>query len=282
MPPSPASLGGAAREVYHPVAEPHPLQTSRPGPQHQHPKVHHHGPGCSEPAWPRVQTLRGGWDRLSTARLSLPGIAGWAHWSPVVVTGSELGPGSSPGHAGEEGEGSQPAAGVMSCFSPMSPALGIQPWKEEHCAKNFHGCVQQSKLTPDLPLIIAVGIGPGANVKGWQPGGDKDKTHLSFVIRACQEGFVFREKPVGRLPACREAAGRTGPIGTLPSLQAVSPQHLRTEEAALFPNPLPTPQRGLRSCVPPGASHHKIPARREVKIDPVLFQTFCPAYLWAK
>lgn len=83
-----------------------------------------------------------------------------------MVTGSELGPGSSPGHAGEEGEGSRPAAGVMSSFFPMSPAPGFQPGKEEHRAKNFHGCVQQSKLTPDLPLIIAVGIGAGANVKG--------------------------------------------------------------------------------------------------------------------
>lgn len=83
-----------------------------------------------------------------------------------MVTGSERGPGSSPGHAGEDGEGSHPAAGVMSCFSPMSPAPGFQPRKEERRAKNFHGCVQQSRLTPDLPLIIAVGIGPGANVKG--------------------------------------------------------------------------------------------------------------------
>lgn len=83
-----------------------------------------------------------------------------------MVPGSELGPGSSPEHAGEEGEDSHPAAGVMSPFSPVSPALGFQPRKEEQHARNFHGCVQQSKLTPDLLLIIVVGRGPGANVKG--------------------------------------------------------------------------------------------------------------------
>lgn len=99
-------------------------------------------------------------DDPGTARLSPPG---WAHGCPVMATGSEPGPGSSPE---EEGEGSHPAAGVMSCFSPVSPALGLQPRKEEHRAKNFHGCVQQSKLTPDLLLIIAVGTGPGANVSG--------------------------------------------------------------------------------------------------------------------
>lgn len=99
-------------------------------------------------------------DEPGTARLSPPGRA---HRCAVVVTGSEPGPGCSPE---EEGEGSHPAAGVMSCFSPVSPALGLQPRKEEHRAKNFHGCVQQGKLTPDLLLIIAVGTGPGANVNG--------------------------------------------------------------------------------------------------------------------
>lgn len=118
MSPSPVSLGGVQGTAHHPAAEPHPLQTSRlpAGPQHQHSKAHHHAPGCREPAWARVQTLGGGWAWRGTVSLSPPGIAGWAHRCPVMITGSELGPGSSPGHAGEEGEGSHPAAGVMSCF----------------------------------------------------------------------------------------------------------------------------------------------------------------------
>lgn len=53
----------------------------------------------------------------------------------------------------------------MSCFPPISPAPGFQTQKEEHRAKNFYGRVPQSELTPDLPLITVVGIGPGANVK---------------------------------------------------------------------------------------------------------------------
>lgn len=166
-------------------------------------------------------------------------------------------------------------------FSPVSPALGLQPRKEEHRAKNFHGCVQQSKLTPDLPLIIAVGTGPGANVKGWQPGGDKDKTHLSFV---CREGFVFCEKTAERLCSMqriiwqdRSYRNPAFPSGCFP------PSTSRPERAALIPNtPIPAPRREFFwfAC-------HQAPATTKflqegrLKIDPELLQTFCPACLSA-
>lgn len=54
------------------------------------------------------------WEVDGTARLSPPGIAGWADRCPVMVTGSEPGP-------GEEGEGSHPTAGIWSRFSLPCP-----------------------------------------------------------------------------------------------------------------------------------------------------------------